>query len=565
MDYLSSICRNFTSFLTLQNIPNASQKTNTTADGSRRPYFDHTMLSSLRPHKLKKDQKVLKGGINENGDLTLLKSETSGAGRKRKIIGKLDKFDPNDDKGNNSDLDGSTIIGMDNPSKRLRVPARLDESESLERYYSSSYDSDLEGSTLIEDEQLGRAKDSHLSIDDLSTLDSDTSSGSVDKDSSVSLEDYDQFDSDREAETGENDTEHRIIKTPSRQPRIKKASQHTCDTEEPYRPSPNVVDKNLSKQIVHRDTQESDLSEDEIYNYKSSTKKEVKRDLDIEFCMEKARRWAAAVEGPSGNWADAERDMYFRLAMRGFEPVLPHSWRMDFMTLPDSLFTAPNDYTAYISCRNEFRGMRYFNNLVNLGGRVRDRIACHLCPEQVIKHYLCSYLRWALRDSGMHNRPHFVPPYSIYTLKSSQTTRDAVNIMNLKLIAVAESYQSSWCLTPSIESDDGTDDYFDAESELRYQDRTFPVIMGFLICGSIVALMTLDSDPRMNPIFNSKTSGRLISRFDFSEYGQDVWNALAIAIAVARMRKTIIQCEQEGKGDIMWMIDQIPRLPDKDL
>ncbi|EEQ32340.1 conserved hypothetical protein [Microsporum canis CBS 113480] len=495
MDYLSSICRNFTSFLTLQNIPNASQKTNTTADGSRRPYFDHTMLSSLRPHKLRNDQKALKGGINENGNLTLLKSETSGAGRKRKIIGKLDKFDPNDDKGNNSVLDGSTIIGMDNPSKRLRVPARLDESESLERYYSSSYDSDLEGSTLIEDEQLGRAKDSHLSIDDLSTLDSDTSSGSVDKDSSVSLEDYDQLDSDREAEAGENDTEHQIIKTPSRQPRIKKASRHTCDTEEPYRPSPNVVDKNLSKQIVHRDTQESDLSEDEIYNYKSSTKKEVKRDLDIEFCMEKARRWAAAVEGPSGNWADAERDMYFRLAMRGFEPVLPHSWRMDFMTLPDSLFTAPNDYTAYISCRNEFR----------------------------------------------------------------------VNIMNLKLIAVAESYQSSWCLTPNIESDDGADDYFDAESELRYQDRTFPVITGFLICGTIVALMTLDSDPRMNPIFNSKTSGRLISRFDFSEYGQDVWNALAIAIAVARMRKTIIQCEQEGKGDIMWMIDQIPRLPDKDL
>ncbi|EGE05621.1 hypothetical protein TEQG_04630 [Trichophyton equinum CBS 127.97] len=563
MDYLSSICRNFTTFITLQNISRQKQKISTVCEAIPRNRLLRTMLSPPSTGRPQGNRQPLKRKVNKYQSLVPLTPETPSAGRKRRIVQKGKFGQSNGEAANSDDGVSSHVEAEQRPSKRLRVYLRPPKPPSQKSFHTSScYDSELDGSTLIEDGQGSKAKVSSLSRDDLSTSASDTSSGSEDVESSVSLEDRQRV-FDKATEVIKNKTHTPVLQTPrSKQHRRRNPSRLSCSAEV-YRPSPKIVDKNLSKQIVRRDAHESDLSEEEIYDSKYSTKREIKRDLDIEFRMEKARRWAAAVEGPSGNWADAERDMYFRLAMRGFESVLPHSWKMDFMTLPDSLFNPANDHTAYISSRNEFRGMKYFNNLVTLGGRVRDRITCHLPPEKVIKQYLCTYLQWTLRDIDMQKRPRFTPPYSVYTLKPNQITRDAVNIMNSKLVAVAKDYQNAWRLTPSIESDNGTGDHFEACPQ--YQDRTFPVITGYLICGPVVVLMTLDSDPETFSTLDAKISGRLMSRFDFSEYGQDVWNALAIAIAAARMRKTIAQCEQEGTGDLMWMADSVPDSPDEDL
>ncbi|KAF3483492.1 uncharacterized protein GIQ15_02816 [Arthroderma uncinatum] len=483
------------------------------------------MLPSPSSCKSKGFLQVPSDNITEDGTFMLLTPETPGVERKRRIVDDEDDRVSLSDEDSDSDLDGSTLIS-NNFSKRARVSDLSDGSTSLEGSYASSvYDVDFEGSTLLDDRPLSGIGDSDHDTGDISSSGSDISSLSGGEESSFSDEEEPSTPGSG-VEARESEREAEMLKAQlSTQLRRRNGSRYSNNTEEPYHPSPKIVDRNLSTETVHRDTHESDLSEDEIYNAKNSAKRGDKRDLDVEFYMEKAKRWAAAVEGPAGNWSDAEKDMYFRLAMRGFEAILPRSWKMDFMTLPDSLFATPGDHTAYLSCKNEFRGMRYFSDLVALGGRVRDRITCDLRPER--------------------------------------TTKDAVNIMNERLIAVAKSYQSSWTLTPSIESRDSADSYFDIEQQ--YQDRTFPVITGFLICGSIVALMTLDSDPKAHPVFDTKTSGRLISRFNFSEYGQDVWNALAIAIAVAQIRKTIAQCEEEGKGDIMWMADQIPHLTDEDL
>lgn len=312
------------------------------------------MLSPPSSGRLRRNRQPLKAKVNKYQSLVPLTPETPSAGRKRRTVQK-GEFGQNHGRTANSDDGGSSLIDRERPSKRLRIYLRPPK-PSLQKGFcpSSGYDSELDGSTLIEDGQGSKAKSS-LSRDDLSTSASDTSSGSEDIESSVSLEDHQRvFDEATEVEKDKTDTP--VLQTPrSKQHRKRNPSQRLSNAEV-YRPSPKIVDKNLLKQIVRRDAHESDLSEEEIYGSKYSTKREIKRDLDIEFCMEKARRWAAAVEGPSGNWADAERDMYFRLAMRGFEPVLPHSWKMDFMTLPGSLFKPVNDHTAYISSRNDFRG-----------------------------------------------------------------------------------------------------------------------------------------------------------------------------------------------------------------
>ena len=63
-------------------------------------------------------------------------------------------------------------------------------------------------------------------------------------------------------------------------------------------------------------------------------------DFTFDYSLEKAKRWSLAVNLPKGVWSEGERQLFSRLAMRGFEPLIPKHWHFDFPTLPDSLFTS---------------------------------------------------------------------------------------------------------------------------------------------------------------------------------------------------------------------------------
>jgi hypothetical protein len=134
------------------------------------------------------------------------------------------------------------------------------------------------------------------------------------------------------------------------------------------------------------------------------------------------------------------------------------------------------------------------------------------------------------------------------------------------LFTLANRYRDAWRLTPSIEIGHQNNSGGD-ESHTQYANRSFPVLTGFLICGPLVAVITMDSDPKVYPLLDSASNGKFIAQFDFSESGQDVWNALAVAITVTRIRKTIIQLEEEGNGEPMSVTDDqlAANLPDEDL
>lgn len=67
----------------------------------------------------------------------------------------------------------------------------------------------------------------------------------------------------------------------------------------------------------------------------------VTRDSTVAFSLsiEKSRCWADAIDIPEGLYNEEEKDLFFRLAMRGFEPLIPEQWRPDFPTLPYTLFS----------------------------------------------------------------------------------------------------------------------------------------------------------------------------------------------------------------------------------
>lgn len=106
------------------------------------------------------------------------------------------------------------------------------------------------------------------------------------------------------------------------------------------------------------DTEEEFSDPDSEQEGRIETKEQDENEAKSKFDLEKAKRWAHAVKLPLGQWADAERDLYFRLAMRGFEPLIPSNWKSDFSTLPESLFSTHDAGDAIIMSKSDkdFRG-----------------------------------------------------------------------------------------------------------------------------------------------------------------------------------------------------------------
>lgn len=110
--------------------------------------------------------------------------------------------------------------------------------------------------------------------------------------------------------------------------------------DEIYLPSRRTVHRQPFKQhsSPKRNGAEDWMSdEEEEYIEIVGVSKNEKDNIVFDFSLEKAKRLAAAVSLPD-TWSKAEKELFSRLAMRGFEPLLPRHWQHDFSTLPQSLF-----------------------------------------------------------------------------------------------------------------------------------------------------------------------------------------------------------------------------------
>lgn len=162
------------------------------------------------------------------------------------------------------------------------------------------------------------------------------------------------------------DGDDEVLLMHPRPDKVNRGSKTSCDTDGTYHPSPHAVDKNLTKSIVHQAV-ENELSEEEVVGKQHIVSKNERKEVAFDFSLERAERWVAAIKLPKGHWAEAEEDLFYRLAMRGFEPLVPSNWQLDFSTLPESLFGLPGDITPpYINATggSNFRGKTtYIQNL----------------------------------------------------------------------------------------------------------------------------------------------------------------------------------------------------------
>lgn len=229
--------------------------------------------------------------------------------------------------------------------------------------------------------------------------------------------------------------------------------------------------------------------------------------------MEKARRHAAATDLPpnSGIWERGEKELFFHLSYRGFEPLFPTNWMRDFRTMPLSLYQQPTDPEPPLIQHyklGEFRAIRELRELLELGKNVRDQVLSTpgVKRETIIEKATNKYITWAIRDMGIQLLPlntirskksgAVLPIHVVVKLKARQSTTDCLLEMKSRLHDLADRHRRARNIHASIERDSIDYETPESEDETRLAeslDDDLPVLYGVMICKSVLAVFTLNS------------------------------------------------------------------------
>lgn len=367
---------------------------------------------------------------------------------------------------------------------------------------------------------------------------------------------------------------------------------HISLDDKPYIPERDLIDRSLQNNIVRSPSlsHDSDFSEDEIFTKKTAVRREDRSEVNPQLEYDRAKRYAEAQQLPEdgATWTEAEKDLYFRLAMRGFEALIPNHWAMDFKTLPQLLFSSEGREPLIVPFdKREFRAKHYLRTLFGIAAHVRDKRLAGFRAEPTIKRTVRQFISWALFDAGVHplQRPRAIPVHALVSMRPNETTDDVFRRMSRKLFKLARRYQDVHRVRHSIEPSSQhpallptPPDSFDDRSGVSgsgYDDANMPTLVGLMIASSVVAVVTLDSRSstidshfQYEPIRRrSSTSAassnheegssskeesplRFIAKFDFSTHdGYDVWDGFAMAICVMRIRKTMLELYERAQSD----------------
>ena len=93
-------------------------------------------------------------------------------------------------------------------------------------------------------------------------------------------------------------------------------------------------------------------------------------------------------------------DLHARLGELGKFAAFPASWALDFISLPDELFVEPDEEALICSMhpKKQAKAILAFDALMQLGGRIRDKIRANLKPEAYVKTALKRYVEWGMMD-----------------------------------------------------------------------------------------------------------------------------------------------------------------------
>lgn len=103
------------------------------------------------------------------------------------------------------------------------------------------------------------------------------------------------------------------------------------------------------------------------------------------------------------NFSLQEALLFLRIRNRGYEPLMPAHWQVDFGTMPDSLFfnaEVANEvgHIDSITLDGTFSATNAFRGLVALGAIVRGKMEAKKDPEDRVLAAVRKYVRWSVED-----------------------------------------------------------------------------------------------------------------------------------------------------------------------
>ncbi|KAJ5932318.1 hypothetical protein N7516_006807 [Penicillium verrucosum] len=250
--------------------------------------------------------------------------------------------------------------------------------------------------------------------------------------------------------------------------------------------------------------------------------------LNNRLTRERAKRLLDAVELPQGHdLSPDEQRTAHQLLTRGCMPTIHRHWEKDFSTLPESLFFSgkddetPRNESHFVlendKC-SEFYAIRAFQEILKICGNVRDY--CNILdigPGIYIKKSIEKYLRWALSDAGVRVQPDTPPVHIIYCQNEDEEPKETFNKVARALEKLSNTWQSLL-------------------ATLNDSEAAWPALMGLVLCGPVLSVISLDTNP--NP--QTLTQGiKFLGHFDLSDFDNDVWNTLAVAIIVMHIKRTV--------------------------
>ena len=129
---------------------------------------------------------------------------------------------------------------------------------------------------------------------------------------------------------------------------------------------------------------------------------------------------------------------------------------------------------------------------------------------------------------GYLEKKSYIPVTAIACAKPQETTASLVGRITDQLQDLGRRYRDEW-RHPDCDEGDAEQKYI----------RPLPTLYGFVIKSCVVAIITCDASIPGKPVRTMLTT-------DWTIVGQDVWNAIAIALAFIRQRNFLMQLDEEG-------------------
>jgi hypothetical protein len=231
-------------------------------------------------------------------------------------------------------------------------------------------------------------------------------------------------------------------------------------------------------------------------------------------------------------WDDDHVVLMQKIAMRGYEPILPQFYKLAWPFIPDALFT--DDDNAFLSSvrGNHFHAEKALGKLCEMGPRMRDRIKCRsrIPPEEQARISVREYMDWALKDARLDSKTA-IPLLAIETGPKTLPLVELQARARRKVARLASRYREAYRVKQSIEGSPVSR----TSTILTDQVPTLYVIIASVTTVGVMGYRPHDAEPDL----------RSVAVFPMGDKNYDVWNALAIALVVCHLRNVQMRIAED--------------------